>query len=1089
MPSLEPWISPTDPSQIIVDPHTGASLQRLTLASDITGQQGLVFSTPTSASGWNGPANIGSASSFASVSGSTAAIFVPDADAIVAGNGGTHGSSNASGYGAGLNALNVSLNAWCSTSSCATASADDRALQVAVSVDGGITAATNWRDIVTNYCYSNCGAANVVSIGGTTPWLADWLSTPLPSFDITQLAERTGTFSAQGTIVTWTGNSYFPVFLSPGAVISLNGVPNTIAAVNTERQITLSAPATSASGTWSIQPFGLLIHRKTSSANVIQAQSLSATLTYSLPPAWDQAGTAQGNVSCSPVSVAGPTGMGVHCWVNPGLYWLNTTTGQRTFLGVAKLPYNPASPDGWNSAWCQSVLWDAADGNKAICYASSFGYLVSMEYSGGNNDVGSEDWTTPLTWCSGNGGGSSPPCWNFTNAAAPSQGRDLVSQFKAWSPATAAYAAQYGVAVNFGTVEGSELEFQIRPANGNVNNTLAWTAIYDPAQAQFLAIALPTRWAGLHGASPSGYAGWAIIQSEGWQGPVSGSDVDGNGPYMTLLAAGLPSTTTSACPAYDPTTNIPQAEWPLGNVCATLSTSGQPYDPTPGPSEPPGSAHIGNQSGYYMYPLQPGDKFCMAPAGSSYWNANIGRCPEMYQGGEFMRVLEVNGDTSVTVQRGYFGPASGSATTAAPFQNWNSGDWAMMIPSACLTGWQGWGCANVGAMWNYAVYPNDPVVGMSWTGGTGSGHSIAGDGWAIQAVTSLISPFDGDGYWAYNITAGSTPTTTSASVWAPLNAPFSGYLGEGSPNAVDSHPSAVQPTFFLDARPFLGDGGLTSCTAVTGQLLKCTSSRLRRKYLPTLAIAGSAELQDVSGPSSAIGGSRADSYKYCVAVAAGECYPGSAPGDLFVNSGLSSQTGCSPMGVGNIDADLTSVCVADNGSYTSGITQNQLQSSLFDQMPPSGAATRVITQALSRYFWTDQFWNAKSTPDGSWALIHTRWAGLRDEAFVVRMPPIAGSSTVVSGYVPVAVAVPPAAWARVRFGYNTSFQCSSDGDACLTGGQPWSYARENPAPSACASGCTINVPAIPGRVLYYRIEQTDASGNLVSAGATVVQVN
>ena len=34
----------------------------------------------------------------------------------------------------------------------------------------------------------------------------------------------------------------------------------------------------------------------------------------------------------------------------------------------------------------------------------------------------------------------------------------------------------------------------------------------------------------------------------------------------------------------------------------------------------------------------------------------------------------------------------------------------------------------------------------------------------------------------------------------------------------------------------------------------------------------------------------------------------------------------------------------------------------------------------------------------------------------------------------------------------------------------------------CSAGCTINIPAISGRVVYYVAERLDAAGNVVDAG-------
>ena len=247
----------------------------------------------------------------------------------------------------------------------------------------------------------------------------------------------------------------------------------------------------------------------------------------------------------------------------------------------------------------------------------------------------------------------------------------------------------------------------------------------------------------------------------------------------------------------------------------------------------------------------------------------------------------------------------------------------------------------------------------------------------------------------------------------------------------------------------------------------------------------------MSGPGSAISGNVSDAGKYCIAVLAGECQGGSHSNDLFVNAGQSSQTGCTAMGVGNLDADLPSICVGDNGAFTQGMTQVRLK-------PPdtTGAQVRLITHGLSRYFWVDQFWNAKTMTDGSWALLHSRWAGPRGEAFLVKIPPInpsqvgQGDPAVRPEFQKFPVNVPASGQvgARVRFGYDAGFHCTSDSDSCVTGGTPWSYSREAPAPAQCAKGCTITVPAIPEHPLYYRVELTDANGNTIKPYETRVAI-
>ncbi len=87
----------------------------------------------------------------------------------------------------------------------------------------------------------------------------------------------------------------------------------------------------------------------------------------------------------------------------------------------------------------------------------------------------------------------------------------------------------------------------------------------------------------------------------------------------------------------------------------------------------------------------------------------------------------------------------------------------------------------------------------------------------------------------------------------------------------------------------------------------------------------------------------------------------------------------------------------------------------------------------------------------------------RQEVFITPTPPIAGAATLPSGYKTLAVTVPATPYARVKFGYDASFHCTTDADSCVTGGTPWSYLREAPAPTSCVSGCTVDVQAIRER--------------------------
>jgi hypothetical protein len=108
-------------------------------------------------------------------------------------------------------------------------------------------------------------------------------------------------------------------------------------------------------------------------------------------------------------------------------------------------------------------------------------------------------------------------------------------------------------------------------------------------------------------------------------------------------------------------------------------------------------------------------------------------------------------------------------------------------------------------------------------------------------------------------------------------------------------------------------------------------------------------------------------------------------------------------------------------------------------------------------------------------------------------PPPADDGVDRSTYYPLRVDIAPdglSTSARVRFGYAENgavdaFRCTSRREACVTDTLTAPFAYESSdaplAPQPCSTGCTLAVPAIPGRVLYYRVERLDAAGQLLTA--------
>jgi hypothetical protein len=120
--------------------------------------------------------------------------------------------------------------------------------------------------------------------------------------------------------------------------------------------------------------------------------------------------------------------------------------------------------------------------------------------------------------------------------------------------------------------------------------------------------------------------------------------------------------------------------------------------------------------------------------------------------------------------------------------------------------------------------------------------------------------------------------------------------------------------------------------------------------------------------------------------------------------------------------------------------------------------------------------------------------GLRTSLLFIKLPPFPGSDGINRGdYIPVTVTVPTPKVAGVnnaiiQFGYNLSYQCTSRNEPCMTQlpsvtqstGNAFAYQSESPAGTPCSAGCTISIPSISQRMLYYQIILRDASNNILA---------
>jgi hypothetical protein len=337
--------------------------------------------------------------------------------------------------------------------------------------------------------------------------------------------------------------------------------------------------------------------------------------------------------------------------------------------------------------------------------------------------------------------------------------------------------------------------------------------------------------------------------------------------------------------------------------------------------------------------------------------------------------------------------------------------------------------------------------------------------------------------------------------------------------AAQDHTSAAQDdapqAWFLDARPAssIGPNLADQATLVSGQLYKFasvttdgdnltqiggpTAGGVNRKQQATMAFCGTQPLLDVSSAATgnAISNSSVDSYHYCVARNAGECRSGASQGDIYVNCPYTT-----PRADGTYGCSFTNdICLYNTGAYLNAIGQIGYQATDVDGKPG-----RILTKGLIRERLNDVNQNVRTLPDASWLLFRTiALSGVEDAIMVGKLPPFPGQDSVSRGtFVPVTLNLTPPAGlgvnnAVVEFGYMENgspaqFHCTTRQETCVAvsakiGSDPFLFASEGTggvesglSGSPCAGGCSVAIPGLPQRVLYYRVRYRDANNRVLA---------
>jgi hypothetical protein len=1046
-PEFTSWV---DASESVIDPQTGLFIKRVTMPLDFPtdwlGNE--AFQTVIDVDGkWQNPVaaavDDGAAAVFSGAGNNW--LFLRDDNLSLSSS--TTGSML--NLGRTINSAQVNLKAWC-TGPCGP---EDRKVELCLTVNGvSCAGAVREQALGTTPLQSN---SQPMVIGDTTPMLSFWAAAGTPPPDRSQFAVRGGTVDVTGTQVRWRSGMYFNVSWVAGSRITLAGKEYIVASVQGPQLLTLTSSAgTAVNITYSARNAGVLLRKKTASADTISVQFVGWHLGISsLPEGWPASGSDE---ICQSVATPDASGeRGYRCVLSddiPVVYWINRTTGAAKFLGAFASDYR-AGVDGWGTMYC--------GGGFSLAKPDTF-YCLGADNSTPARQI--------LLSCQAPG--NEPANWKVTctNLTPASQGSDVQSLMSAFvqrnfNPPPSLSVNKFGCGLT-----GIQNERILLGCTESGQDSLGWLAVIDPAKAaptcsaasncviaaQNTWAVAPARWCSMHTAFYMGTTDMYWVAGRFLQD----SGRPGDGLYQAAITSGgMQAGGFDICPqnGIDPAIAGHSA-------CSTITVDGEPRDTSPHGSETGAPGELQN--------AQPGDIFSVD--------------------GEMMEILVKSGN-AWTVKRGY-SPITPPAAHAA----------GSMVNAECMARRFDRDTSNWSWSWDYLHDPTGANTANTVQREYDFGHP-AGRGPVVVGVV----PWQDCGVGCYGVrtsgVAGAGPDAM-----ANAYAGFAGAPAGANGNYSNEHPSYSQVNgpdwekqWLLDGRPFSpGPAYSGTFTPVSGTLYKLStqtsdgdnlsgSTQLSRLKMPTFAACGPQPLRDASSAATGdvFGNGPADWYKYCVSRGKDECRGGAAAGDIWVNCPNVTQPSCQ----GNNDQGNVTmgICVGSPNMYLSSIGQIG-----FGANDPKGNLGRKLTMGLGRHLLYDDYWNARAFADASWMLFRTIWlSGLRTEAMLAKLPPYPQPDGIDrTDFVPLQINAITRGMqgvdnAILQFGYEengqaTDFFCTSRHEACVKGSQDgngYGLASDALPGVACQNGCTLNLPGISGRVAYYRVIYRDGGNNVIAA--------
>ncbi len=685
-------------------------------------------------------------------------------------------------------------------------------------------------------------------------------------------------------------------------------------------------------------------------------------------------------------------------------------------------------------------------------------------------------------------------CMAYTNVTLPSQGRDVDSQIQAQPN----YKPIFGTVGGVSNILGGKALFILTPGAREEPGLLY---VFDLATGNLELASdtfstYPLRWAAIHSASQQGSDRFIGIATSNGLGYYSNFVPDPGyfrGPYTFVPTAvwkwGAWSSDTSlpadgsinvACPAGLPEALV--ANGATGANCiqfkSQMACNTNPYLPGSGQTEAQAFPCPYNPAYSMLAPLAPGDYIRSVAA--------------LQAGGtvpyEYLQIVQVTSLGSNVWQFTASRVATSGKICDPNYPNleaWPNG-WVGVPVSQC----------------NSDFFADTTNLAGGYFPAPTSSHYSSGVGSGGENPTTVTAATQGVNHRIYYQQPFAAPTAPPFFISADVF-----FHGMEAPSLFQSYPSNMQMSvtdpidknWFLDfhtLNPSSGGGwefpaGNSTVFQTPATLVSGTSNVWKFsapkgpvdfKTQPVVAYAGGYLLQDVSSP--ATGNIITDStpWQYCVVYFAGECQTGSAVGEAYMSVPLVGGSYAGNIGYCNSNTvQWVMPCANTLAANAAQIIQSR------DDVPdPHALNWRRLGFGLMGPGRQYEFSTAVPDPTGSWAVFACNWCdGVRNELFMAKLPPLPSDANAAqpgNDFQLVTVnlgANPKLDSARVRFGYAENghpslFYCTTRQESCSTtadSSMPFAYESEGPVWQSCSAGCTIQVPALPGRVLYYAIDR------------------